>query len=87
MRRRARRSCWLARWRWCCWPWPAAVGEYRGSDVLGNIAPESQLGGGLVDRYPLSAYSLDYHVDVGVTELDGRAADDRPLGRRAAVER
>ena len=35
-------------------------------------APESQLGGGsLVDRYPLSAYALDYHVDVGVTDPDG----------------
>src|SRR4051812_6265801 len=43
-----------------------------GTDVLGNLAPASQLGGGsLVDRYPLSAYSLDYHVDVGVTDVDG----------------
>ena len=50
---------------------PAAFGEYRGSDVLGNISPESQVQGGLVDRYPLSAYSLDYHVDVGVTNPDG----------------
>ena len=24
-----------------------------------------------MDRYPLSAYSLDYHVDVGVTDIDG----------------
>jgi hypothetical protein len=51
--------------------WPAAGGEYRGSDLLGNVAPESQAGGGLVDRYPLSAYALDYHVDVGVTEPEG----------------
>ena len=51
--------------------WPAAVGEYRGSDLFGNIGPESQAGGGLVDRYPLSAYALDYHVDVGITDPEG----------------
>jgi hypothetical protein len=51
--------------------WPAAIGKYRGSDLVGNVAPESQAGGGLVDRYPLSAYGLDYHVDVGVTEPEG----------------
>src|SRR3712207_9378997 len=51
--------------------WPAARGEYRGSDLLGNIAPESQVGGGLVDRYPLSAYALDYHVDAGITDPGG----------------
>jgi hypothetical protein len=53
--------------------WPAAIAEYRGSDLLGNIGPESQAGGGLVDRYPLSAYALDYHVDAGITDLDGVA--------------
>jgi hypothetical protein len=52
--------------------WPAAGAEYRGTDVLGNIAPDSLLGGdALADRYPLSAYSLDYHTDVGITQLDG----------------
>jgi hypothetical protein len=51
--------------------WPAALGEYRGSDLLGNIAPESQVAGGLMDRHPLSAYALDYHVDVGVTNPGG----------------
>ena len=50
---------------------PAAVGKYRGSDLLGNVGPESQAGGGLVDHYPLSAYALDYHVDVGVTDPEG----------------
>jgi hypothetical protein len=50
---------------------PLALAEYRGSDVLGNIGPESQVAGGLADRYPLSAYTLDYHVDVGVTNPDG----------------
>ena len=53
--------------------WPAAFAEYRGSDLLGNIGPESQAGGGLVDRYPLSAYALDYHVDVGITDPEGVA--------------
>jgi hypothetical protein len=51
--------------------WPAAVGKYRGSDLLGNVSPQSQAGGGLADRYPLSAYALDYHVDVGVTDPEG----------------
>src|SRR4051794_31046580 len=50
---------------------PSALAEYRGSDLLTNVGPTSQAGGGLVDRYPLSAYALDYHVDVGVTEPDG----------------
>src|SRR4051812_46513731 len=54
-----------------CLAWPNAMGEYRGSDLLGNIGPESQVAGGLADRYPLSAYSLDYHVDVGVTDPQG----------------
>src|SRR3954470_17687921 len=48
-----------------------ALAEYRGSDLLSNVGPASQAGGGLVDRYPLSAYALDYHVDVGVTNPDG----------------
>ncbi len=50
----------------------AAVAKYRGTDILGNLSPESQLGAGsLVDRYPLSAYALDFDVDVGVSELSG----------------
>src|SRR5919112_4571690 len=51
--------------------WPAAHGEYRGSDLLGNVAPKSEGAGGLVDRFPLSASALDYHVDVGVTNPGG----------------
>jgi hypothetical protein len=51
--------------------WPSAGAGYRGSDLLGNIGPETQVAGGLADRYPLSAYSLDYHVDVGVTDPEG----------------
>jgi hypothetical protein len=50
----------------------AAGAKYRGTDVLGNLSPESMVGeGSLTDRYPLAAYSLDVHVDVGVTELSG----------------
>ena len=70
MRRRLALVAWLAL-GWIALAWPAAAAKYRGSDLLGNVAPESQLGGGLVDRYPLSAYSLDYHVDVGVTDMGG----------------
>ena len=50
---------------------PPAFARYLGSDLIGNVSPESRIGGGLADRYPLSAYTLDYHVDVGVTDMDG----------------
>ena len=59
------------RLRSCCWRGRRLRREYRGSDLLGNVAPESQVQGGLADKYPLSAYALDYHVDVGVTEPEG----------------
>ena len=52
--------------------WPAASAKDLGTDVMGNISPRSQLArDSLVDRYPLSAFSLDYNTDVGITELDG----------------
>jgi hypothetical protein len=51
--------------------WPAAAGKNRGSDLLGNVAPESLVAGGLMDQHPLSAYALDYHVDVGIFSPDG----------------
>ena len=51
--------------------WPAVQADYLGSDLVGNVSPQSQATGGLVDRHPLSAYSLDYHVDVGVTDPEG----------------
>jgi hypothetical protein len=51
--------------------WPVAGAEYLGSDLVGNVSPEPRLAGGLVDRYPLSAYALDYHVDVGLTNIGG----------------
>ena len=70
LRHEARAASWRAR-RSCCWRGRRAGAEYRGSDLLGNVAPESQVQGGLADSYPLSAYALDYHVDVGVTEPEG----------------
>ena len=51
---------------------PLAVGKDLGTDVLGNISPAPQVGsGGLSERYPLSAYQLDYHTQVGITQMDG----------------
>lgn len=54
-------------------PWPPAGAKDLGTDVIGNVSPESQLEGSdsLADRHPLSAYALDYDTDVGITELDG----------------
>ena len=51
------------RWRWprsgfLLTVAPAALASYRGSDLLTNVGPVSQAGGGLIDRYPLSAYAL-----------------------------
>ena len=73
LRRAWRRLAWVGAWAvgLVVVAGPAALGSYHGSDVLGNIGPESQVAGGLVDKYPLSAYALDYHVDVGVTNPDG----------------
>jgi hypothetical protein len=53
--------------------WPDAIAKDLGTDVLGNISPDPALAGGgsLVDQYPLSAFSLDYHTQVGITQLDG----------------
>src|SRR4051812_186860 len=50
-----------------------ALAKDRGTDLLANVSPASQVAGGLVDRYPLSAYGLDYHVDVGVFDPGGVA--------------
>jgi hypothetical protein len=51
---------------------PLASGKDLGTDVLGNIAPAPQVGSGaLSERYPLSAYGLDYHTQTGITQLDG----------------
>lgn len=40
-----------------------ASAKYRGTDMWANIMPSG--GGGLADRYPISHYQLDYHVDTG----------------------
>lgn len=47
-----------------------AFAEFRGTDVWSNITPGDG-GDGLADRYPLSRYQLDYHVDVGITSPEG----------------
>jgi hypothetical protein len=41
-----------------------ALAAFRGSDMYSNLMPGS--GAGLVDRYPISSYALDSHVDNGV---------------------
>lgn len=55
-------------------PYPPAGAEFRGSDVVGNISPESQVAGETryYDRHPLSHYALDYDVD---TTNDGFVVD------------
>ena len=86
-RRLRRRGCWHAglraagvaggRWR-----------EYRGSDVLGNIAPESQVGR---RRWSIATRCRRTRSTTTSTSAsptsDGRAADDRAVGGGAAVER
>ena len=54
-----------------------ALAEYQGSDVLGNVSPESATGGGFADRYPLSNYALDYHVDG--PSITGGVGDPGPM--------
>jgi hypothetical protein len=70
-----RRAALLAGWTvgFVALAWPAASATFLGSDPIGNISPESQVSGGLADRYPLSAYALDYHVYVGLTDPGGVA--------------
>jgi TrbL/VirB6 plasmid conjugal transfer protein len=48
----------------------SAYAKYRGTDMWGNLMPGTG-DGGLIGRYPLSSYMLDYHVDAGVTHPDG----------------
>ena len=66
---------------------PLASGKDLGTDVLGNIAPAPQVGSGaLSERYPLSAFQARLpHADRDHPARWG-AADDRALGRGAAVE-
>lgn len=47
-----------------------AWGEFRGSDLMDNIGPGEAFDG-MADKYPLSHYALDYHVDAGVTDSGG----------------
>jgi hypothetical protein len=50
---------------------PLAEAEYQGSSLADNVAPPSDTRQGLVDRYPLNRYGLDFHVNAGVTDVDG----------------
>jgi hypothetical protein len=43
-----------------------ASAKFRGTDLWDNLMPA---GGGLVDRYPLSHYELDVHVDTSLTGM------------------
>jgi hypothetical protein len=55
----------------------AALAEYRGTDIWGNIAPTDHAVG-LADKYPLSFYGLDYHVDGPSVGLGGIGTGDVP---------
>ncbi len=52
---------------------PHALAEYRGTDVFSNVSPAAPNGGTgtLLDRHPLGYYTLDTHVDAGVTRPGG----------------
>jgi hypothetical protein len=58
-----------------------AQAKYRGTDVFGNLFPGGG-DGGLADKYPLSYYTLDYHVagpHIGVPVVGGgSSAGDIP---------
>jgi hypothetical protein len=48
-----------------------AHAKYRGSDLLGNVLPQSQMpGDSLMDKYPIGAYGLDFQIDTGTAGLD-----------------
>src|SRR3954469_15292369 len=50
---------------------PEAHGAYRGTDLFGNLGSGADAP---ISPHPLSAYSLDYFVDVGVTDPPSWAA-------------
>lgn len=50
----------------------AAKAEYRGTDLWSNLALGDH-GSNAFDKYPLSYFQLDYHVDVGITNPAGVA--------------
>lgn len=54
-----------------------ASARYLGSDMMGNTIPSTGLGG-LTEKYPLSAYRLDYHVDGPSVGITGVSAGDVP---------
>lgn len=53
-------------------PAAPARADFQGSDVVANVSPPSQLDpGALVERHPPGHYTLDTHVDVGLTNPAG----------------
>lgn len=51
-----------------------ALAEYQGSDVWGSVSPTGPVVAGaerLINAYPLGRYSLDSHVDTGLSNLGG----------------
>src|SRR3954469_6679640 len=56
-----------------------AYGSFRGSDMWSSIMPGSGAHG-LVNRYPISYYQLDYHVDGPSVGLTGASLGDPVAG-------
>jgi hypothetical protein len=50
--------------------WAPASAEYLGTDLWSNLSPETQLGG-LSEKYPISHFQLDTHIDGGFDNLGG----------------
>jgi hypothetical protein len=50
--------------------WAPASAEYLGTDLWSNLSPETQLGG-LSEKYPISHFQLDTHIDGGLDNLGG----------------
>jgi hypothetical protein len=61
----------------CALLWPdanTASAEYRGNSIWLSSGPDSP-NGGLMDRYPLSRYQLDVHIDGGLNNISGNLAE------------
>lgn len=57
-------------------PATLASAEFRGTDMWSNLAPHG--GGGMTERYPLSYYTLDYHVAGPSVGFGGVDSGDTP---------
>jgi hypothetical protein len=51
-----------------------ANAAYQGSDLWGNLTAGGPAAGPLMTRHPIGAFDLDYHVDIGIGNLDGTPA-------------